>query len=156
ARSSIEEIARAHPHTRGRLTTVVGDITQERLGLSAAEAKGLQKQLSACYHLAAVYDLPAARDVRLPIHPPGTQNILDLLSGAKRFEQLHYVSTAYVSGTAVGVYKETDLDVGQSFKNYYEETKYLAEVAVVKAGLPTTIYRPGIVVGDSQTGETAK
>src|SRR5262249_38678062 len=44
----------------------------------------------------------------------------------------------------------------QSFKNYYEETKYLAEVAVVKAGLPTTIYRPGIVVGDSQTGETAK
>jgi len=82
--------------------------------------------------------------------------VLELLSEAKAFEELHYVSTAYVSGTAVGVYRETDLDVGQRFKNYYEETKYLAEVEVVKSGLPTTTYRPGIVVGDSKTGETAK
>jgi thioester reductase-like protein len=156
ARSSIADIARAHPHTRGRITTAVGDITQPRLGLDASEARDLQKQLSGCYHLAAVYDLAVSREVGQRINVVGTRNVLELLAGAKRLEELHYVSTAYVSGTAVGVYKETDLDVGQSFKNHYEETKFLAEVEVVKAGLPTTTYRPGIVVGDSQTGETAK
>jgi nucleoside-diphosphate-sugar epimerase len=61
-----------------------------------------------------------------------------------------------VSGAATGVFRETDLDVGQSFKNHYEETKFLAEVEVARSGLPATIYRPAIVVGDSRTGETAK
>ena len=61
-----------------------------------------------------------------------------------------------MSGTATGVFRETDLDVGQSFKNHYEETKFRSEVEVARSGLPTTIYRPGIVVGDSRTGETAK
>ena len=54
---------------------------------------------------------------------------------------------------------EDDLDVGQSFNNYYEETKYHAEIAVqeaIKGGLPATVYRPTIVVGDSHTGETQK
>ena len=46
--------------------------------------------------------------------------------------------------------------MGQSFKNYYEETKFLAEEAVKGSALPTTTYRPAIVVGDSRTGETAK
>jgi nucleoside-diphosphate-sugar epimerase len=48
---------------------------------------------------------------------------------------------------------------GQEFRNHYEETKFEAELAVRKAmadGLPVTIYRPGIVVGDSSTGETQK
>jgi len=58
-----------------------------------------------------------------------------------------------VSGLATGTYKETDLDVGQGFKNFYEETKFLAEVDVMKSGLPTTVYRPGVVVGDSRRGD---
>ncbi len=51
------------------------------------------------------------------------------------------------------------MDVGQEFRNHYESTKYDAELLVRKAmadGLPATIYRPGIVVGDSRTGETQK
>ena len=82
--------------------------------------------------------------------------MLEFAAGAAGFERLQYVSTAYVSGTARGVFRETDLDVGQGFKNHYEATKFEAEVAVVRSGLPATIYRPGVVVGDSQTGETAK
>ena len=52
-----------------------------------------------------------------------------------------------------------DLQVGAPFNNFYEETKHLAEVEVrqrMAAGLPATIYRPAIVVGDSHTGETQK
>jgi thioester reductase-like protein len=64
-----------------------------------------------------------------------------------------------VSGKYAGTFHETDLDVGQTFNNYYEETKFKAEVEVQKAitqGLPATVYRPAIVVGNSKTGETQK
>jgi thioester reductase-like protein len=59
----------------------------------------------------------------------------------------------------VGIYSEADLDLGQRFNNFYEETKFLAECYVqerMRAGLPATIYRPAIVVGDSRTGATQK
>jgi thioester reductase-like protein len=48
--------------------------------------------------------------------------------------------------------------MGQSFKNHYESTKFQAEVWVRQSmdRIPTTIYRPAIVVGHSQTGETQK
>jgi thioester reductase-like protein len=156
ARDGIATLERDHPHTRGRLGVVVGDITREDLGLGRAEARALAGSLEAAFHLAAVYDLAVSRDAGLRINVEGTRNVLRLLGDAPRLERLHYVSTAYVSGRATGVFRESDLDVGQSFKNHYEETKFLAEVDVVKSGLPATVYRPSIVVGDSRTGETAK
>jgi nucleoside-diphosphate-sugar epimerase len=50
------------------------------------------------------------------------------------------------------------LEHDAGFRNYYEETKYLAEREVenLKEELPVTIFRPSVVVGDSQTGETVK
>lgn len=140
----------------GRVSLAIGDITEEGLGISNDEASRLRSELTKVFHLAAVYDLAVSRDLANRVNIVGTKNVLKFLAGAKRFERLHYVSTAYVSGWAKGVFRETDLDVGQSFKNHYEETKFLAEVAVVQSGLPTTIYRPGIVVGDSRNGETGK
>lgn len=156
ARASLEEMEKSHAHVRGRISTVVGDITLAGLGISQGEASALRETLTGAYHLAAVYDLAVARDVGFRINVEGTRRVLEFLSSSRHFEQLHYVSTAYVAGAATGVFKETDLDVGQSFKNHYEETKFLAEVEVVKSGLPSTIYRPSIVVGDSRTGETGK
>jgi thioester reductase-like protein len=156
AREGIAALERDHPHTRGRLGVVVGDITQEGLGLGRADAKALAGTLQAAFHLAAVYDLAVSREAGWRINVEGTRNVLRLLQDAPRLDRLHYVSTAYVSGRAKGVFRESDLDVGQSFKNHYEETKFLAEMDVVKSGVPATVYRPSIVVGDSQTGETAK
>jgi thioester reductase-like protein len=156
ARQRIRAIEDRYRYARGRITTVVGDITLDRLGLDVAAARRLQDQLTGAWHLAAVYDLAVSREMGQRINVEGTRRVLELLSGARRLERLHYVSTAYVSGAATGVFRETDLDVGQSFKNHYEETKFLAEVAVAQSGVPATIYRPAIVVGDSKTGETAK
>ena len=156
ARASILQIEEAHAHTRGRIGVVLGDITEERLGLAPSPAAELQRELTGAYHLAAVYDLAVRRDLAERINVQGTRNVLRFLEGVPRLRRLDYVSTAYVSGTVKGVYRETDLDVGQAFKNHYEETKFRAEVAVVESGLPFSVYRPGIVVGDSRTGETAK
>ena len=73
-------------------------------------------------------------------------------------ERLNYVSTAYVAGDRTGVVYEHELNLGQGFKNHYESTKFQAEVWVRSAmdEMPTTIFRPAIVVGDSRTGETQK
>jgi thioester reductase-like protein len=156
AREAAEAIEKRHSHARGRIALLVGDITARGLGIEAAQAKALPKDLVEAYHLAAVYDLAVSREVGRRINVEGTKNVLEFLGGAPRFDRLHYVSTAYVSGTASGLFRETDLDVGQGFKNHYEETKFEAEMEVARSDLPRTIYRPGIVVGDSKTGETGK
>lgn len=156
AREAVAAMEAAHPHVRGRLGIVEGDITRPGLGMADAEARAIQKDAVTAWHLAAVYDLAVAREIGHRINVEGTRNVLAFLAECRRFERLHYVSTAYVSGRATPAFRETDLDVGQSFKNHYEETKFLAEVEVVYSGLPATTYRPAIVVGDSRTGETGK
>ena len=85
--------------------------------------------------------------------------MLDAITRCPGLERLHYFSTCYVSGRYAGPFGEDDLEVGAPFNNYYEETKHDAEAEVrrrMAAGLPATIYRPSIVVGDSRTGETQK
>ena len=156
AHDSLREMMRRHPEAQARIAVVVGDITLPGLGIEESARRTLQETLTGAYHLAAVYDLAVKREIGQRINVEGTRQVLAFLAEAKHLERLHYVSTAYVAGNATGVFRETDLDRGQSFKNYYEETKFLAEVEVVKTGLPTTIYRPAIVVGDSRTGETGK
>ena len=156
ARHSLKALAKGHAHTRDRIELVTGDITAAGLGMDAAKADALRRSLWQAWHLAAVYDLAVARDVGRRVNVDGTRNVLEFVASAPGFDRLQYVSTAYVSGTASGVFRETDLDVGQGFKNHYEETKFQAELEVVRSRVPATIYRPGVVVGDSHTGETAK
>ncbi len=156
ARDAVLSLEKDHPNARGRLGLVVGDITLPGLGIEAARARELRASLREAYHLAAVYDLAVKRDPARKINVEGTRHVLEFLEGARDFDRLHYVSTAYVSGRARGVFREADLDVGQGFKNHYEETKFLAEVEVARSAVPRTIYRPGVVVGDSRTGETGK
>src|SRR5699024_2780395 len=75
-----------------------------------------------------------------------------------QLERYIYFSTAYVAGKREGTIYETDLVHHEAFKNFYEETKYLAELSVesLKNELPITIIRPGIVKGHSVTGKTIK
>ena len=140
---------RIPPALAKRVKLVDGDLTQS---LDHIDASGIRE----AWHLAAVYDLAVPRDLGMRVNVTGTQRVLDLAARAPRFERLHYVSTCYVSGKYQGVFTEDDLEKGQAFNNYYEETKHLAEVAVRKSGLPATIYRPSVVVGDSATGATQK
>lgn len=157
ARRRADEIEAADRRLAGRIELVEGDITAPDLGLGGAAR--LVADLTEAYHLAAVYDLGVEREVGLRVNVEGTRHVLDLLERCPRFERLHYVSTCYVSGRYPGTFGEDSLDVGQSFNNFYEESKFLAEVEVTRragAGLPTTIYRPSITVGDSTTGATQK
>jgi thioester reductase-like protein len=158
AEQRIEELAREHPHVHDRVQVLTGDLTARGLGLDAAARRQVHA-VSEVWHLAAVYDLAVGEDVARRVNVEGTDRVLELCRGLPGLQRLHYVSTCYVSGRYAGEFGEDVLDQGQEFRNHYEETKFEAELAVRKAmadGLPVTIYRPGIVVGDSATGETQK
>ncbi len=157
ARRRAAELEAAHPHLAGKVRLVEGDIT--RAGLGLADPAAAAADVSELFHLAAVYDLSVPRDVGMRVNVEGTRNVLDFAARAPRLARFQYVSTCYVSGRHPGVFAEADLELGQEFNNFYEETKYLAEVDVrarMAAGLPATIYRPAVVVGDSTTGATQK
>jgi thioester reductase-like protein len=141
-----------------RIEVLPGDITDARLGLSDEDYERLAATVTAVFHLAAVYDLAVPFEIAEKVNVAGTGNVLALCSRAERLERHNYVSTAYVAGLREGMVYEHELSLGQGFKNHYESTKFQAEVWVrdTMDRIPTTIYRPAIVVGDSRTGETAK
>src|SRR5690606_20474817 len=157
AKDRVRALEADDPTLAGRIELVPGDLTVPGLGLDDPDA--LAAATTEIWHLAAVYDLGVPRAVGMRVNVEGTRNVLRFAEGCPGLRRHHYVSTCYVSGRHCGPYRETDLDVGQSFNNFYEETKFLAEVEVAEAregGMPTTVYRPAIVVGDSRTGETQK
>jgi len=138
-----------------RIHFVFGDITQDNLGMSDVDS--VSSQVAGIFHLAAAYDLAVSRAVGMKVNVEGTKNVVEFAKRCGNLKRLDYVSTAYVSGDFVGSFSEDDFDRGQKFKNHYEETKFLAEKVIRDAGeIPSVIYRPGIVVGDSRTGETSK
>jgi thioester reductase-like protein len=141
-----------------RVEILEGDIGERRLGLSDEAYERLTSEVTTAYHLAAIYNLAVPLEVAQRVNVDGTGNVLELCASCEKLERLNYVSTAYVAGDRHGVVYEHELVLGQGFKNHYESTKFQAEVWVHEAmdKVPTTIYRPAIVVGDSRTGETQK
>lgn len=158
AQRRVEDLVAGDGSFADRIELVVGDITRSDLGLGD-RYDALAARTTEVFHLAAVYDLEVARDVGMRVNVDGTRHVVAFCQRCPDLERLQYVSTCYVSGRWPGVFRESDLVKGQRFNNFYEETKYLAEVIVADAaaaGLPVSIYRPSVVGGDSTTGATQK
>ena len=158
AMEEIEQIADFTKTPLENFVLVEGDITLPGLGISESDRETIQFETTDVFHLAAAYDLAVAKDTAFSVNLDGTVNVNDFVSKMTNLRRYNYVSTCYVAGKREGRILETDLEHNAGFRNFYEETKYLAELEVekLKAKLPVTIYRPSVVVGDSVTGETAK
>jgi dephospho-CoA kinase len=141
-----------------RAEVLVGDICDMDLGLSSAEYHALSKELTWIHHLAGIYFMGVDDETARRVNVTGTRTVLDLARDATRLERVVHWSTAMVSGDRKGTFYEEDLEAGQKFHNGYERTKYEAEKLVRSAmrQLPITVLRPGIIVGDSRTGEIDK
>ena len=156
ATQAVGRLAHAAPHTRGRIELTEGDIVEPDLALARAS---WQTQVTEAFHFAAAYELGVPRAIAQQVNVDGTRHVLRACGDWPHLQRFHYVSTCFVSGRYDGVFHEADLDVGQTFNNHYEESKALAERHVreaMRSGLATTVYRPAVVVGDTQTGETQK
>jgi nucleoside-diphosphate-sugar epimerase len=138
---------------------IVGDITTPSIfSINDTEKSQLLNDVSHVFHLAAIYDLAVPKDIAYRVNVLGTKHMNHWVSTLPNLQRYVYFSTAYVAGLREGVLYETELIRPERFKNFYEETKYEAEVLVdkLKGQIPVTIIRPGIVKGNTYTGETIK
>jgi thioester reductase-like protein len=158
AERRLEAISSRREIDAGRFEVVEGDITRPDLGLGEATYRELVGRVGVVWHLAAIYDLAVEESLAYRVNVTGTVHVLDFCEACDDFQRLNYVSTCYVSGEREGWIEEEELDEGQSHKNHYEATKFWAEIEVRRRldVVPAAILRPGIVVGDSRTGETDK
>jgi thioester reductase-like protein len=144
----------------GRVKAIAADIERPGLGLDPARREALAGEVTDVIHSAAsvsfTLPLPQSREVNVE----GTRRMLEfaeLCERRGRLDRFSYVSTAYVAGTHTGTFEERDLDVGQGFRNPYEQSKFEAERLVRSRDgrLPIQVFRPSIVVGEQSTGWTA-
>lgn len=138
-----------------RPVVLSGDMTQPLLGLGATERAWLRRHCEAVLHSAASLIFYEKRGEPWRTNVEGVKNVLNLCRDAG-IRRLEHVSSAYVCGLRSGRVYESELDVGQEFGNDYEKSKVAAEQLVRSDPYLDgyTIYRPSIIVGDSQTGYT--
>ncbi len=142
-----------------RIIPVLGDLSQPLLGLSSQQFYELASQIDVIYHNGAfvnlIYPYAPLRDANVL----GTQEILRLASQVK-VKPVHYISTLDVFHSSHYAQNEM-LSERDDFAGYtgpdggYAQSKWVAEKLVMAAyerGIPTTIYRPGMIIGHSQTG----
>ena len=150
------------PELRGelgrRVVVAAGDVSIPNLGLEESEYDGIARRVTHVIHAAADLRLEGPLDEMRKTNVKGTANVLALASeanedhGLKRFS---HISTAYVCGRTRGPIREERAVGEDGFRNAYELTKFEAEDLVRRSGerFPISILRPGMVVGDSRTGE---
>ncbi len=139
-----------------RVIAISGDLTKSRLGVSRADMEKLEGKVKHVFHLAAVYDLSASAESQEKVNIEGTRNAMDFAAavGAKCF---HHTSSIAAAGMFQGTFREDMFDEAEGLDHPYFRTKHESEGLVRrKCKIPWRIYRPGIVVGHSKTGEIDK
>jgi thioester reductase-like protein len=142
-----------------RVQALAADMTAPGLGLEVGDRERLAERVTTIVHSAASVSFTLPLEEAREINVAGTRRMLEFAELAQARGGLDcygHVSTAYVAGTHTGRFCERDLDVGQSFHNSYEQSKFEAEQLVRACdGLPSKILRPSIVVGDRNSGWTS-
>ncbi len=137
-----------------------GDVSQPSLGLDPETYTAVCAKARLVFHLAARTDFKDGTAASyLPVNLEGVKHVLTLAQEAEA--PLHHVSTAFVCGDWPGEFREGDLNLGQHFRNGYEESKFLGESFLHKAmaasaSVPITIHRPGIVVERTPSADSGK
>ncbi|CAN5483523.1 SDR family oxidoreductase [soil metagenome] len=156
SRGRLEELRSSWAADEDRIVPVIGDLSQEKLGCGEkiAELKG---KVDHFFHLAAIYDMTADAESQRVANVEGTREAVKLANELE-VDHLHMVSSIAAAGLYKGTFTEDMFDEAHDVANHpYFQTKHESEGVVRdEAEVPWRIYRPGIVVGNSETGEMDK
>jgi short-subunit dehydrogenase len=134
-----------------RVVPVVGDLSKEALGIDSFD-----ERIDHLFHLAAIYDVEASEESLMRANVEGTRHVVEF-ANSHDVGLFHHASSIAVAGDWRGPFLETMFDEGQEHTHAYHASKFESEKLVRNAlEKPLRIYRPGIVVGHSQTGEMDK
>ena len=156
SRGRLEELRSRWGADEDRIVPVIGDISQENLGCGDQIGE-LRGKIDHFFHLAAIYDMTADAESQRVANVEGTRHAVQLAEAldAKRF---HMVSSIAAAGLYNGTFTEDMFAEAENVENHpYFQTKHESEAVVrEEASVPWRVYRPGIVVGHSETGEMDK
>jgi thioester reductase-like protein len=140
-----------------RVVGVVGDLSQGQLGVSEEEIESLRGEIDHLFHLAAIYDMRADAESQRVANVEGTRHMVEF-SEAVQADRVHLVSSIAAGGLYKGTWREDMFEEAENLDTHpYFRTKHEAERVVrEESNRPWRIYRPGIVVGHSETGEMDK
>jgi NAD(P)-dependent dehydrogenase (short-subunit alcohol dehydrogenase family) len=139
-----------------RIVGVGGDLGEPRLGVDEAALATLRGRIDHFFHVAGLYDMTADAERLYATNVSGTREAVALAQalGAKRF---HHVSSIAAAGRYAGRFREDMFDEAVGLEDPYFRTKHDSETVVrTECRVPWRIYRPGVVVGHSVTGEIDK
>lgn len=139
-----------------RAIPVYGDLRASKLGVSEDDFRMLASGTDHVFHLAAIYDLKADADDQMQVNIEGTRNVV-AFANAVGAGCLHHVSSIAAAGLFEGIFREDMFDEAENLDHPYFASKHESEKVVrneCKGAF--RIYRPGMVVGDSRTGEMDK
>jgi NAD(P)-dependent dehydrogenase (short-subunit alcohol dehydrogenase family) len=156
SRGRLEELRSRWGADEGRIVPVIGDLSQEHLGCGD-QIEELKGKVDHFFHLAAIYDMTADAESQRVANVEGTREAVKLAEAldAKRF---HMVSSIAAAGLYKGTFTEDMFEEAEKVDNHpYFQTKHESEAVVrEESRVPWRVYRPGIVVGHSETGEMDK
>ena len=134
-----------------RLLPVSGDLKAKKLGVATEQIKLLKGKIDHAYHLAAIYDLGADEASQVEVNVEGTRNTVEFVKAIDA-GHFHHVSSIAAAGLYEGVFREDMFEEAENYDHPYFMTKHVSEKIVRQE----SVYRPAMVVGDSQTGEMDK
>lgn len=147
---------------RERVAIFTGDVTLPHFGLGDAAYGRLATTSESIIHAAATLNRRSERSC-MNVNLRGTLEVIQL---ARRAAQLHglrrfsHVSTVAVAGHRLHEVVGEDESIDWARRDYdpYARTKKFSELMVreLLAGIPITIFRPSIVLGDSRRPETTQ
>jgi NAD(P)-dependent dehydrogenase (short-subunit alcohol dehydrogenase family) len=156
SRGRLEELKNRWGAGEDRIVPVIGDLSQEKLGC-ADQIDELRGKLDHFFHLAAIYDMTADAESQRVANVEGTREAVRLAE-AMEAKHFHMVSSIAAAGLYKGTFTEEMFEEAEKVDNHpYFQTKHESEAMVrEECEVPWRVYRPGIVVGHSETGEIDK
>jgi NAD(P)-dependent dehydrogenase (short-subunit alcohol dehydrogenase family) len=157
SQGKLEELRTQWGHDTGRVVAVVGDLSKPRLGISDDDLYAMRGKVDHLFHLAAIYDMEADAESQQAANVEGTRHMVELAEAVEA-GRVHMVSSIAAAGLFEGVFHESMFDEAQNLDTHpYFRTKHDSEAVVRnECSRPWRVYRPGIVVGHSETGEMDK
>ena len=139
-----------------QVVPVVGDLAAPNLGLSDADLQMLKGQVDHFFHLAAIYDMAADEQSQRIANVEGTRHAVDA-AAAMSAGCFHHISSIAAAGLFKGTFREDMFAEAQKLDHPYLRTKHDSEGLVREScKVPWRVYRPGMVIGHSKTGEIDK
>jgi NAD(P)-dependent dehydrogenase (short-subunit alcohol dehydrogenase family) len=139
-----------------RVKVINGDLAKPRMGVSRTNLAKLKGEIKHVFHLAAIYDLTVDAESQYTANVEGTRNAIRF-AAAIEAGCFHHVSSIAAAGLYNGIFREDMFEEAENLDDPYFRTKHDSEAVVRhECKTPWRVYRPGMVVGDSKTGEMDK